>query len=96
MAGDAISDKSLDSISTGEMLAFPNQPVTMPIKMPSPRSKTAPRFDGKKLREFLNEYEIHAKAAMLTEDEKSKLLMSYLSTKVKRTVEDLPKFKKGT
>ena len=68
-------------------------PVNLPVKMPSPRSKTAPRFNGKNLTEFINEYEIHAKAAMLEKDEKAKLLMSYLSMKIRHTVEDLPEFK---
>ena len=70
-------------------------PLNMPVKMPSPRLKTAPRFKGKNLSEFINEFKINTKAAMLIESEMAKLILSYLSTKVKRMVEDLPEFKEG-
>ena len=92
MAGDSSEgNQSIGSISLSDYTTM--APVNIPVKMPSPRSKTAPRFNGKNLTEFVNEYNIHAKAAMLDKEEKAKLLMSYLSTKIKRTVEDLPEFK---
>ena len=86
-------DQSLSSLNISDFSAM--APVSIPVKMPSPRSKTAPKFDGTNLREFLSEYDMHAKAAMLTSEDKGKLLMSYLSKKVKRTVEDLPEFRDG-
>lgn len=84
---------STEGSNSGESSVF--TPLNMPIKMPSPRSKTTPWFKGKNLSKFINKFKINAKAAMLTEAEMAKLIVSYLSTKVKRTVEDLPEFKEG-
>ena len=92
MAGNSSKgNQSIGTISLSDISSM--APVSIPSKILSPQSKTALRFSGKNLTEFLNEFKIHAKAAMLDKEERAKLLMSYLSTKIKRTVEDLPKFK---
>ena len=41
--------------------------LSMPKSMPAPRAKEAPRFKGKYLKDFLDEFEILAKAAGISE-----------------------------
>ncbi|KAH9836409.1 uncharacterized protein C8Q71DRAFT_708689 [Rhodofomes roseus] len=52
------------------------------IAMPPPTSKYSPRFDGKRLRSFLNVFENLANAAMLSDSEKCRMVLEYCTEEV--------------
>ncbi|TFY52589.1 hypothetical protein EVJ58_g9929 [Rhodofomes roseus] len=50
--------------------------------MPLPTSKYSPRFDGKRLKSFLNVFENLANAALLTDTEKCRMVLEYCTEEV--------------
>jgi hypothetical protein len=51
--------------------------LSMPKSMPAPRAKEAPRFKGEYLKDFLDEFEILAKAAGISDAERCDYLARY-------------------
>ena len=60
--------------------------------MPQPKSRSAPRFKGKKVGEFLEDFNALADAARLTSIQKGSVFARYLSSKVRLVVDSLPEF----
>ncbi|KAH9840966.1 uncharacterized protein C8Q71DRAFT_701249 [Rhodofomes roseus] len=62
------------------------------IAMPPPTSKYSPRFDGKRLRSFLNVFENLANAAMLSDGEKCRMVLEYCTEDVSAMLSCMTQF----
>jgi hypothetical protein len=62
--------------------------------MPGPRNRDAPRFDGRKLRRFLEEFKTLATAAGLDDKKKCEHIVRYCRGEAEAFVETSPEFKK--
>jgi hypothetical protein len=62
------------------------------IRMPGPRSRDAPRFEGRKLKRFLDEFEVLSNAADLTDKQKCEYLLRYCRGEAEEFVESLQEY----
>ena len=63
-----------------------------PARMPGPRSRDAPRFEGRKLTRFLEEFEVLAAAADLKDKQKCEYLLRYCRGEAEEFVESLEEY----
>ena len=82
-------------VDTPAVTSSPASLVTLVMRMLGPRSHEAPCFKGKKLKKFLHKFELLAKGARITDEQKCEYVVMYCKEKEAKFIQTLPGFKEG-